>query len=98
MGVAKNRNRYGETRKALQRVKDGGEEAALKNSKNYGGKDYAPSRITHSAPRLHQHFGLVVVSCDHADLRPVPDGVMIYNDDEMSRSCSRSRDTARRGD
>jgi phthalate 4,5-cis-dihydrodiol dehydrogenase len=29
----------------------------------------------------HQHFGLVVVSCARADLRPLPTGVMIYGDD-----------------
>ena len=28
----------------------------------------------------HQHFGLVLVSCERADLRPLPDGVMIYGD------------------
>jgi hypothetical protein len=30
----------------------------------------------------HQHFGLVVVSCERADLRPLPNGVMIYADSE----------------
>jgi len=27
----------------------------------------------------HQHFGLVIVSCETADLRPLPTGVMIYD-------------------
>ena len=31
----------------------------------------------------HQHFGLVVVSCERADLRPLPTGVMIYGDDAV---------------
>jgi phthalate 4,5-cis-dihydrodiol dehydrogenase len=31
---------------------------------------------------LHQHFGLFVASCERADLRPLPDGVMIYGDSE----------------
>ena len=31
---------------------------------------------------LHQHFGSVIVSCEHADLRPLPHGVMIYADDK----------------
>ena len=30
----------------------------------------------------HQHFGLIVASCERADLRPVPDGVMVYGDFE----------------
>ena len=28
--------------------------------------------------RYHEHFGLVVASCEHADIRPIPEGVMIY--------------------
>jgi phthalate 4,5-cis-dihydrodiol dehydrogenase len=27
----------------------------------------------------HPHFGLFIVSCDKADLRPMPNGVMIYD-------------------
>ena len=29
-------------------------------------------------PRLHEHFGLIIVSCERADLRPLADGVMVY--------------------
>ena len=28
----------------------------------------------------HNHFGFVMVSCDHADLRPSPQGVQVYAD------------------
>jgi phthalate 4,5-cis-dihydrodiol dehydrogenase len=31
----------------------------------------------------HQHFGLVIASCEHADLRPLPTGVMIYEDSQV---------------
>ncbi len=31
---------------------------------------------------LHQHFGLVIASCDKADLRPGPQGVMVYANDK----------------
>jgi len=31
---------------------------------------------THGA--AHQHFGTLLVSCEHADLRALPNGVMIY--------------------
>jgi phthalate 4,5-cis-dihydrodiol dehydrogenase len=34
------------------------------------------------APPSHQHFGLVLVCCERGDLRPMPDGVMIYGDGE----------------
>jgi phthalate 4,5-cis-dihydrodiol dehydrogenase len=30
------------------------------------------------SPQHHQHFGFLVASCERADLRPLPDGVMIY--------------------
>jgi phthalate 4,5-cis-dihydrodiol dehydrogenase len=51
------------------------EEAAFKNARNYGGAAYQPAAAQSLA---HQHFGTIVVSCEHADLRPVPTGVMIY--------------------
>jgi phthalate 4,5-cis-dihydrodiol dehydrogenase len=51
------------------------EEEAVKNARNYGGANWHEP----AAQRLvHQHFGTVIVSCEDADLRPMPDGVMIY--------------------
>jgi len=32
-------------------------------------------------PAGHQHFGVVIASCERADLRPLPAGVMIYGDE-----------------
>ena len=58
------------------------DEAAMKAARNYGGSGYAPP--AESPPdRRHQHFGSVIVSCEHADLRPTPEGVMIYDDDAV---------------
>jgi phthalate 4,5-cis-dihydrodiol dehydrogenase len=51
------------------------EEAAFKQSFNYGGANYRPSD---ARPEAHQSFGTLIVSCEHADLRPLPKGVMIY--------------------
>ena len=51
------------------------EEAAFKNARNYGGGDYRP--LPAGAP-AHQHFGTLLVSCAHADLRALSSGVMIY--------------------
>ena len=51
------------------------EEAAFKNARNYGGADYRAPAM--HAP-LHQHFGMLLVSCERADLRAMPNGVMIY--------------------
>jgi len=50
------------------------DETKYKEARNYGGPDlHPPGEAT-----AHQHFGTLVVSCDGADLRPVSNGVMIY--------------------
>jgi phthalate 4,5-cis-dihydrodiol dehydrogenase len=50
-------------------------EAAHKSARNYGGDSYkAPT----TPPVAHNHFGTLLVSCDRADLRALPNGVMIY--------------------
>jgi phthalate 4,5-cis-dihydrodiol dehydrogenase len=57
------------------------QEAALKNARNYGGAAYRPTAAQELADQLtHQHFGTIITSCDRAELRPVPNGVMIYQD------------------
>ena len=78
MGLPKDRGRYGAARRALHGA-DAEREAALKAARNYGGAAYAglPAPMP---DRRHQNFGLMIVSCDHADLRLTPDGVMIYDD------------------
>jgi phthalate 4,5-cis-dihydrodiol dehydrogenase len=53
---------------------DTAEETALKNARNYGGEAWQPP----GQALAHQHFGTVIVSCERADLRPMPEGVMIY--------------------
>jgi phthalate 4,5-cis-dihydrodiol dehydrogenase len=87
MGLPKDRNRHGATRRALQAAVNADDEAALKSARNYGGADYVPAQAS-PHPRAHQHFGSVIVSCDRADLRPLPDGVMIYDDFESRLEAS----------
>lgn len=53
-------------------------ETEQKNARNYGGRDYK----TPAKAEFHEHFGLLIVSCERADLRPQPDGVMVYGDSE----------------
>jgi phthalate 4,5-cis-dihydrodiol dehydrogenase len=60
--------------RAGPRFKTLDDETAYKNSRNYGGADFRPT----GDAAAHQHFGTLLVSCDRADLRPVPNGVMIY--------------------
>jgi phthalate 4,5-cis-dihydrodiol dehydrogenase len=70
-GQRKDPGAYGAARRLLS-----GDEMALKNARNYGG----PAFPAATAGLLHQHFGLLIASCERADLRPMPHGVMIYAD------------------
>jgi phthalate 4,5-cis-dihydrodiol dehydrogenase len=77
LGQRRDPTAYGTARAALARLGSPAEEAAAKNRRAYG-LDPAASVTASAAAPLHNHFGLVVVSCDGGDLRPQPDGVMIY--------------------
>src|SRR5205823_2314505 len=61
--------------RAPQHFASAAEEAAFKTARNYGGAAYQPPT---EQQRSHQHFGTIIVSCERADLRPMPSGVMIY--------------------
>lgn len=78
LGQAKTIADYGATRRRHAAL-DARDEAIAKAARNYGGSAYAPSLASATA---WQHFGLLVVTCDHADLRPTPTGVTIYGDFE----------------
>jgi phthalate 4,5-cis-dihydrodiol dehydrogenase len=73
MGQRKDPAAYGSARRALE-----GDELALKIARNYGGAEFRQAE-----PVAHQHFGMLVASCDKADLRPFPTGVMIHADREQ---------------
>ena len=64
---------YGTARRLLD-----GDEMQAKNVRNYGGAQYAKA----PAALAHQHFGVLIASCERADLRPLPEGVWIYADGE----------------
>ena len=74
MGAAKDAASHGAARRALR-----GDELQLKNERNYGG----PAFKAPASQIAHQHFGEVIVSCERADLRPLPAGVMVYADHEQ---------------
>jgi phthalate 4,5-cis-dihydrodiol dehydrogenase len=76
-GYAKDPGQYGMARRRLRQTQSMEEEVALKNRHNYGG-DEAPS--TSSGRRWHQQFGVLIASCERGDLRPMPNGVAIYDD------------------
>lgn len=77
IGRPKDPSAYGAMRRALAEAPDASAEAAAKNARDYGGARYAQSDGV--AP-WHEHFGLVVASCERGDVRPTPKGVMVYGD------------------
>ena len=46
---------------------------------------------------MHEHFGFLVASCEKADLRPLPHGVMVYGDEERQLRPLAKPDIPRRG-
>ncbi|MGE5146442.1 MAG: Gfo/Idh/MocA family protein [Candidatus Eiseniibacteriota bacterium] len=78
-GAGKERGRHGAARRRLRQVGTAAEEAALKATRGLGGSGVAAAQ----GQRNHEHFGLLLASCEHADLRPLTRGVMIYGDDEQ---------------
>ena len=78
-GTKKDPERYGAARRALRAVTSATAEAALKMDRGYGGQNYVPPPPVEG--RVHEHFGFLVASCEKADLRPLPHGIMVYGDD-----------------
>lgn len=76
IGRAKDPAEFGAARRALAGIAGAEAEARAKAARNYGGGSYVPSKPA----TAHEHFGFIVASCEHADLRPLPDGVMVYGD------------------
>jgi phthalate 4,5-cis-dihydrodiol dehydrogenase len=75
LGRSKNPAAYGEARQRLAGL-DAADEAQAKLARTYG-----PGAPDGEAAH-HEHFGFILVSCDHADLKLLPTGIMVYADDE----------------
>jgi len=76
MGHRKDPDRYWTTRAATLKAGSPQAEAALKTTRAYGS-----ATASAAPPVAHGHFGLVIVSCEHADLQPMPDAVHVHADD-----------------
>ena len=76
-GYPKDPDRYGAARARLRNASSMDDEVALKHARNYGG-DAAPAAA--QGRRWHQQFGVIIASCERGDLRPMPNGVAIYDD------------------
>ncbi|WP_250537402.1 Gfo/Idh/MocA family oxidoreductase [Caballeronia sp. AZ10_KS36] len=85
MGRPKSLDDYGSARRKLARVQSKDEEARLKAAGTYGGDGYTAPSTTSAARAQHQHFGPIIVSCEQADLRPLPDSIVVYGDERCQR-------------
>ncbi|MEP6942221.1 MAG: Gfo/Idh/MocA family oxidoreductase [Betaproteobacteria bacterium] len=83
LGALKPASHYGSARRGLAALDATGPERAIaeaqaKARRGYGGATHAPAKSAGSP--WHEHFGSIIVSCERADLRPLPTGVMVYGD------------------
>lgn len=80
LGQLRSADDYGRARRSLRLAKSAEDEIKQKNQRAYG--PYGEEAFRIGATPSHNHFGLFIVSCEHADLRPMPDGIVIYGDTE----------------
>ena len=66
----------GRTHAAARKALLGGDEASLKGQRGFAGRTGEPGQ------RLASHFGLLLVSCEHGDVRQTPTGLRVYGDTE----------------
>jgi phthalate 4,5-cis-dihydrodiol dehydrogenase len=80
MGQAKARNTHANNHKnsRLLREKADHAESIAKAERNYGGSLFNANLAT-PATIGHQHFGFMLVSCEHGDIRITPKGLEIYD-------------------
>ncbi|MCJ2187605.1 Gfo/Idh/MocA family protein [Novosphingobium beihaiensis] len=75
LGQDKDPLRYGDARRALASL-SGEDEMQAKLARTYGSPSATP---VHPAPH-HEHFGFLLVSCEGADLKVLPDGIEVFAD------------------
>jgi phthalate 4,5-cis-dihydrodiol dehydrogenase len=69
---------YASARTALRRAAPGNGEATMKKAVGYAGE-----QVRHLEGQGHQpFFGLLIVSCEHGDMRQSPDGLLVYGDEQ----------------
>ncbi|MGB0577560.1 MAG: Gfo/Idh/MocA family protein [Alphaproteobacteria bacterium] len=82
-GGLKDPANYGAARRALRELGSADAEAALKANRAFGGRASAGKPAAPPQGLAHEHCGFLVISCAKADIRPMPDGVRVYADDEI---------------
>lgn len=86
LGQPKLPEQYGGARRRLKEIGSVEAETILKNAATYGGPAYVPPSNAPGQALAHQHFGAIVVSCERADLRPLPSGVTIYGNEKREHA------------
>lgn len=75
---------HGRARSLLKRLDagaDGTAEAKLRRERYGFGGAVSKAMAASTAPRRQPHFGLMIATCEKADLRPSADGVLVYGDE-----------------
>jgi phthalate 4,5-cis-dihydrodiol dehydrogenase len=80
LGQQRDPNSYGGARALLSQAKTQDDETKLKDRRAYCPS--ASDAFQGGKGLTHNHFGFIVVSCEHADLRPTSEGVFVYGDVE----------------
>lgn len=82
-GRSKKANHSG-SRKILQELKEKGlsEENLRRERYGYGGP-ISKAMEAGDEGRKQPHFGVMIVTCEKGDLRPSPDGVLVYGNDDV---------------
>jgi phthalate 4,5-cis-dihydrodiol dehydrogenase len=80
LGQRRNPEDYGAARMLLRQAASADAEIALKNRRAYGPAGL--SMFQRASALDHNHFGFVIASCERADLRPMPEKIVIYGDHE----------------
>jgi phthalate 4,5-cis-dihydrodiol dehydrogenase len=73
---------HGNSRRVLKELQ--GPEAELRRTRYGFGGPVAKSMASGEVGRKQPHFGMMVVTCERADLRASPDGVLVYGDEGVS--------------
>ncbi len=76
-GAEKSPDGHGATRRKLRAFATPEDEVRARTASGFAGSGTARG----AGANHHPHFGLLVVSCDGGDMRPTPDGVMLYTDE-----------------
>jgi phthalate 4,5-cis-dihydrodiol dehydrogenase len=74
---------HGNSRKVLKELEISSEAELRRKRYGFGGP-VAKAMTSGNEGRKQPHFGVMIVTCEHADLRPSADGVLVYGDNGIT--------------